>query len=133
MAATVVATVKHNNNPLKTGMAQVSRVTRASTVVPMVKLNNVEVNDIKKSTQHTISLKSFSGLVNGDTLRAFIQPVGTESTARMELTEIKFVNGSECIWLFSIPSNWFGNVIIQIQHVNYADKVIGYKYYALKV
>lgn len=119
---------------MKTANMTVERVTRSGVATPSIKLNGTTVNDIKTGSQHLIQLASFSGIIPGDVLRVIVQSSGdiSDGAQAVELPEIEFVNGSECAWSLLLPDTWKGLAIVSVQHVNYGNATIGYKYYSLK-
>lgn len=135
MSALVQVNIKVGNNKLKTNNMVVERVTRSATVSPVVRDSaNQLVTSVERMQQYKMSFSSFSGLVTGDELGIVLQTTGDDSSGAdfLELTPIRFINGSECVWTFSIPSNWTGTLIATVIHRNYGMKQIGYRYINLK-
>ena len=134
MSVLLQANLRSNGNLMKTANMVVERVTRSASVVPSIRLNGTTVNDIKTGSQHVIQLSSFSGLIAGDILKVIVQSSGEMSDGSLffELPEITFETGIECVWSLLLPTTWKGLAIVSVQHVNYGNRTIGYKYYALK-
>lgn len=134
MSVLLQANLRSNGNLMKTANMTVERVTRSAVATPSIRLNGTTVNDIKTGSQHLIQLSSFSGLIAGDILKVIVQSSGeiSDGAQAFELPEITFVNGIECAWSLLLPETWKGLAIVSVQHVNYGNTTIGYKYYSLK-
>lgn len=135
MSALAQVNIKVGNNKLKTATMVIERVTRSATVTPVVRDgNNQLVTSVERMQQHKVSFSSFSGLVSGDEIVVILQTSGDNSSGSnfIELPAIRFINGTECVWTFSIPSDWNGSLIVSVLHKNYGMKQIGYRFFNLK-
>jgi len=135
MSALAQVNIKVGSNKLKTASMVIERVTRSATVSPVVRDGvNQLVTSVERMKQHKVSFSSFSGLVSGDEIVVILQTSGDNSSGSnfIELPVIRFINGTECVWTFSIPSDWNGSLIVSALHKNYGMKQIGYRFFNLK-
>lgn len=132
MSAIITATIKSGNTSFKTANLVVEEVTRNATANLSIKDATGQITGIvKRGATHYLSISGSSGLTKGDVLKASLVSTGADgkATEELELPSINYVNGSECIWTFIIPSSWTTSMIaLRVQHVNYYGRIIGTAY-----
>lgn len=132
MSAIITATVKRGSTSFKTSNLIVEDVTRNATA--KLAIWNSEgkwEKNVKKGQAFFLRISSSSGLVKGDVLKASIVSTGDDGSAleEIELSNIDYIDGTECVWPFVIPLAWTTTMItIRVQHVNYYGRVIGTVY-----
>lgn len=132
MSAIITATIKSGNTSFKTANLLVEDVTRNATANLIVKdATGSNIGSLKRGDAHFLSISGSSGLTKGDVLKASLVSTGVDgkATEELELASINYVNGSECIWTFVIPSSWTTSMVaLRVQHVNYYGRIIGTAY-----
>ena len=132
MSAIITATIKSGNTSFKTTNLIVEEVTRNATANLIIKDSTGEIiGSAKRGVAYYLSISGSSGLTKGDVLKASLVSTGADgkATEELELPSINYVNGSECIWTFIIPSLWTTSMVaLRVQHVNYYGRIIGTAY-----
>lgn len=132
MSAIITATIKSGNTSFKTANLVVEDVTRNATANVIIKdATGKMVGSAKRGSTYYLSISGSSGLTKGDVLKASLVSTGVDgkATEELELASINYVNGSECIWAFVIPSSWTTSMVaLRIQHMNYYGRIIGTAY-----
>lgn len=132
MSAIITATIKSGNTSFKTANLLVEGVTRNATANLIVKdATGSNIGSLKRGDAYFLSISGSSGLTKGDILKASLVSTGADgkATEELELASINYVNGSECIWTFVIPSSWTTSMVaLRVQHVNYYGRIIGTAY-----
>lgn len=132
MSAIITATIKSGNTSFKTANLVVEEVTRNATANLIVKdSTGNNIGSLKRGDAYFLSISGSSGLTKGDILKASLVSTGADgkATEELELASINYVNGSECIWTFVIPSSWTTSMVaLRVQHVNYYGRIIGTAY-----
>ncbi len=132
MSAIITATIKSGNTSFKTANLIVEEVTRNATANLNIKdaTGNL-IGSARKGVAYYLSVSGSSGLTKGDVLKASLVSIGADgkATEELELASINYVNGSECIWTFVIPSSWTTSMVaLRVQHANYYGRIIGTAY-----
>lgn len=132
MSAIITATVKSGNTSFKTANLVVEEVTRNATANLIIKdTTGNNIGSLKRGVAYFLSVSGSSGLTKGDILKASLVSTGADgkATEELEITSIYYVNGSECIWSFVVPSSWTTSMVaLRIHHMNYYGRIIGTLY-----
>lgn len=132
MSAIITATIKSGNTSFKTANLVVEEVTRNATANLIVKdSTGNNIGSLKRGDAYFLSISGSSGLTKGDILKASLFSTGANGKAvqELELASINYVNGSECIWTFVVPSSWTPSMVaLRVQHMNYYGRIIGTVY-----
>lgn len=132
MSAIITATVKSGNTSFKTANLVVEEVIRNATANLIIKdATGKMIGSVKRGATYYLSISGSSGLTKGDVLKASLVSTGADGKATEELglASINYVNGSECIWTFIVPSSWATSMVaLRVQHVNYYGRIIGTAY-----
>ena len=132
MSVIITATVKSGNTSFKTANLIVEDVTRNATANLIVKDSTGRtISILKRGVVHYLNISGSSGLIKGDVLKASLVSTSADgkATEELDLAPINYVNGSECIWAFAIPSSWTASLVaLRVQHMNYYGRVIGTLY-----
>lgn len=132
MAAIITATVKSGNTSFKTANMTVENVTRNASVNLAIKnAAGTLIGGVKRGVVAYLHISSSSGLIKGDQLKASVVSLAVDGDGEdeVDLSVINYVNGTECIWSFVIPTGWKGGTAtLRIQHMNYHQRVIGTVY-----
>ena len=132
MSAIITATIKSGNTSFKTANLVVEEVTRNATANLIIKdATGTIIGSAKRGVAYYLNISGSSGLTKGDVLKASLISTGADgkATEELELPSINYVNGSECIWSFIIPSSWTTSMVaLRVQHVNYYGRIIGTAY-----
>lgn len=133
MSVIITATIKSGNTSFKTANLTVEEVTRNATANLIIKdATGTIIGSTKRGVAYYLSISGSSGLTKGDVLKASLVSTGADgkATEELELPSINYVNGSECIWTFIIPSSsWTTSMVaLRVQHVNYYGRIIGTAY-----
>lgn len=132
MSAIITATIKSGNTSFKTANLVVEEVVRNATANLIVKdSTGNNIGSLKRGDAYFLNISGSSGLTKGDVLKASLVSTGADgkATEELELASINYVNGSECIWTFVIPSSWTTSMVaLRVQHVNYYGRIIGTAY-----
>ena len=132
MSAIITATIKSGNTSFKTTNLVVEEVTRNATANLIIKdATGMIIGSAQRGATYYLSISGSSGLTKGDLLKASLVSTGADgkATEELDLASIDYVNGSECIWAFIIPSSWTTSMVaLRIQHMNYYGRIIGTAY-----
>lgn len=132
MSVIVTATIKRGSTSFKTANLVVEDVTRNAMANLIVKdATGKNITSLKRGEAYFLSISGSSGLTKGDVLKASLFSTGVNGNAAQELklASINYVNGSECIWTFVIPTSWTPSMIaLRVQHMNYHSRIIGTVY-----